>query len=131
MKPVAWMVGASAMTWLAAVALVGTGTSVELFLGMIAPLLMASGTWVVTERTYRRRPDRLTSLMVMAFGGKLLIFGAYVTIVLRTPSLRPVPFVVSFTGYFIALHLTEALFLRRLFAGGTQDMSDASRKHSA
>jgi hypothetical protein len=29
--------------------------------------------------------------------------------------LRPVPFVVSFTGYFIALHVTEAVFMRRLF----------------
>jgi hypothetical protein len=29
----------------------------------------------------------------------------------------PVPFAVSFSSYFIALHLVEALFLRRLFAG--------------
>jgi hypothetical protein len=34
---------------------------------------------------------------------------------LRVVGLRPVPFAVSFTGYFIALHLTEALFMRRLF----------------
>jgi hypothetical protein len=33
-------------------------------------------------------------------------------------SLRPVPFVASFTGYFIALYLAEALCLRRLLAGG-------------
>jgi len=32
--------------------------------------------------------------------------------------LRPMPFVVSFTAYFIALYLTEALLMRRLFAGG-------------
>jgi hypothetical protein len=32
--------------------------------------------------------------------------------------LRPLPFVASFTGYFVALYLTEALLMRRLFAGG-------------
>ena len=32
-------------------------------------------------------------------------------------SLRPLPFVISFTAYFIALHLFEALCLQRLFAG--------------
>ena len=37
---------------------------------------------------------------------------------LEVVGVRPVPFVVSFTGYFIALYLTEALLMRRLFAGG-------------
>ena len=37
---------------------------------------------------------------------------------LRVLELRPLPFVVSFTGYFIALHVIEALFMRRLFASG-------------
>jgi hypothetical protein len=27
---------------------------------------------------------------------------------------RPVPFVISLTGYFIALHLVEAILLKRL-----------------
>jgi hypothetical protein len=31
-----------------------------------------------------------------------------------------VPFMAGFVGYFIALHLTEALYLRRLFAGGAR-----------
>ena len=39
------------------------------------------------------------------------------SIVLRVLGARPVPFVASFAGYFIALHLIEALYLKRLFAG--------------
>jgi hypothetical protein len=46
---------------------------------------------------------------------KAVFFGAYVAGMLRVIGLRPVPFVVSFTSYFIALHVTEAMFLRRLF----------------
>jgi hypothetical protein len=35
---------------------------------------------------------------------------------LRGFALRPVPFVASFTSYFIALYAMEALFLRRLLS---------------
>jgi hypothetical protein len=53
--------------------------------------------------------------MVQGLAVKAVFFGAYVVAMLRVLRVRPVPFVVSFTGYFIALHVTEALFLRRLF----------------
>jgi hypothetical protein len=54
--------------------------------------------------------------MVAAFLAKMVLFGAYVIAMLRLLGLRPIPFVVSFTGYFIALYVLEAVFLRRLFA---------------
>jgi uncharacterized membrane protein YdfJ with MMPL/SSD domain len=55
--------------------------------------------------------------MMGGFLGKMVLFGAYVVIVLRGLSVRPVPFVASFTVYFIGLYLVEALYLKRLFAG--------------
>ena len=55
--------------------------------------------------------------MIGAFGAKLVFFGAYVTVMLKGLSLSPLPFVLSFTAYFIGLHLCEALCLQRLFAG--------------
>jgi hypothetical protein len=120
MRPVQWMVGGSVTSWLAAAALLGTRTSLEVLCGMIAPLVVAAGTWMLTERTYRRNPEQVTSLMILAFGAKLVFFGTYVVVMLNVLSLRPVPFMAGFVGYFIALHLTEALYLRRLFAGGAR-----------
>ena len=120
MKVVWSMVGAAVLSWLAATALLGTHTSFEVFLGMVAPLAVATSTWLAIERTYRRHPERVTSLMVAVFGGKMLFFGVYVTVILRLPSLRQVPFVVSFASYFIALHVIEAFSLQRLFVGGRQ-----------
>ena len=119
MKDVWWMVGASVAAWLAAAAILGMRTGVEILWGMIAPLAAASGSWVMAERTFTRHPERLTSLMIAAFAAKVVFFGAYVTVVLTVLSPRPVPFVAGFTSYFIALYLWEALCLRRLFAGGT------------
>jgi hypothetical protein len=111
------MAGASLAVWMVVSALVDRATSVDVLFGMVGPLLVASGSWFLYERTYRRTPERLTSLMVAAFGGKIVFFGLYVAAGLQVLSLRPVPFIVSFAGYFIGLHVTEALCLRRLFFG--------------
>lgn len=107
----------SAITGLVAWATVAGNARTELLLGMLGPLLVATVTWAVAERTYRRDPQTLTGLMVAGFVFKMVFFGAYVAVVLRVLRLRPVPFVISFSSYFIALHLAEAAFLRRLFAG--------------
>ena len=93
------------------------GSPVEVLLGMLAPMAVAAGTLVLAERTYRRDPVRLTAVMTAAFAGKMVFFGAYVALMLGVVALRPAPFVGSFAGFFIALHVTEAFCLRRLFAG--------------
>ena len=114
MKPVAWMVGASVVSWLIASRVAGANP--EVLYGMLGPLVVAALSWVVTERTYKANPERLTGVMVKGLGIKAIFFGAYVVGMLRVAELRPVPFVVSFTSYFIALHVIEALFMRRLFS---------------
>jgi hypothetical protein len=87
----------------------------EVWLGMFAPLLVVSVTWVLTERMHKTHPERLTSLMISAFAGKLVFFGAYVGWAIGMLGVEPVPFALSLTGYFIALHMIEALWLKRLF----------------
>jgi len=118
MKAVASMAAASIACALLAIAIAGRPLAVEVLLGMLAPLVAVSVSWVLTERTYKRDPQRLNGLMLNAFGAKMLFFGGYVGMMLTIVGVRPVPFVVSFTGYFIALYATEALLMRRLFAGG-------------
>jgi hypothetical protein len=104
----------------AAIALGGRGITAEVLLGMAAPLAAAGASWVLIERTFKRDPQQLTALMIGAFGAKMLFFGAYVVLMLAVVGLRPVPFIVSFTGYFIALYLTEALLMRRMFGADAE-----------
>jgi hypothetical protein len=118
MRAVGWMAGASLVSAALAIAAAGRPRAAEVLLGMAAPLAAASVSWVLTERTYKRDPQALTGMMTAAFAVKMLFFGTYVALMLRVVGLQPLPFVVSFTGYFIALYLTEALLMRRLFAGG-------------
>jgi hypothetical protein len=126
------MAGAAVASWLVVAAVPGVEGDVEVLFGMIAPLAGAVATWVLVARTYARRPERLTPLMVAAFAGKLVFFGAYVTVMLGVLSLRPLPFVISFTSYFIALHLFEAFCLQRLFDGAARtSMTDEARRATA
>jgi F0F1-type ATP synthase assembly protein I len=114
MKPVVWMAAVALASWAVAAAMVDPRTRFEIFCGMAGPLAGAAATWVLAVTAYRRDPGSLTGAMVAGFGVKLLLFAAYFTVMLKGLALRPVPFVASFTGYFITLHLMEALFLRRL-----------------
>ena len=100
--PLAWMVGASVGTWLVLTLSAGDVNPEALF-GMLGPRATAV-------------PERVTGVMVTGLVVKMVFFGAYVAGMLKGAELRPVPFVVSFAGFFIALHAMEAVFLRRLFA---------------
>lgn len=118
MNPVAWMTAAGLgscllLSWF-------VEARIELVLGLVGPLAAAGGSWLVVERTFIRSPERLNARMIVSFAGKMAFFAVYVTVILGGFSLNPVPFVVSFSSYFVALHLTEAAYLRRLFSGGVR-----------
>ena len=110
MKTVLWLASASVLS----AAVLGARFGREVWLGMFAPLIVVIATWVLTERVYKARPENLTSVMMAAFAGKLLFFGAYVAAAIAVLGVRPVPFAASFTAYFIVLNMIEALLLRRL-----------------
>jgi hypothetical protein len=84
--------------------------------GIAGPLAAALASWLAAERTWRRDPARLTSVMIVAFAGKVVFFAVYVAFMLSVLSVPPTPFVATFTASFIALHLAEALALKRLFS---------------
>lgn len=118
MRLVCWMTAISLIAWLLTTVLSDRRTSLEVLYGMIGPLAAVCATWVLAERVYRQRPEALTAVMIAACAGKLVFFLVYVTLVIRVSAVRPIPFVTSFTAYFIALYFATALNLRRLFWGG-------------
>ena len=117
MKEAGWMAAASVLSAALIVAASGGRSGAEVAAGMAGPLLAAGGSWVLAERTFRRNPAALTTVMVAAFVGKMVFFPAYVVTALKVLALRPGPFVASFVGYFIALYSIAALLMRRLYGG--------------
>lgn len=117
MMPLVSMAVVSIASWLVVRAAGGDAVHPEALFGMLGPLASALATWAAVDRTHRVAPARLTAVMMTGFALKMVFFGAYVAVLLRGMSLRPVPFIVSFTAYFIGLYAMEALFLTRLTSG--------------
>ena len=118
MTPLAWMIGVPVLVWLVVSLLAPAPVNPELLLGMLGPVASAAATWVVTVRTQRSNPARVTSVLVAGLAAKMVFFGLYVVLMLGVVGLRYMPFVVGFTSYLIGLYVMEALFLKRLFVDG-------------
>ena len=86
------------------------------FLGMAAPLAVGLATILLVEHTARTDIRRLTGRMTIAFVAKMVLYALYVSIVIGVLRIDPLPFTISFTLYFAALHLIEALHFKTLFA---------------
>jgi F0F1-type ATP synthase assembly protein I len=115
-KPLLWMTGSSIGSWLAVTAAGGAALNPEMLLGMAGPLISASVTWIVLARTHATAPERMTNALIIGFAAKMVLFAAYVVVMIGVWRVRPVPFMAGFATYFIGLHLMEAVFLRRLLA---------------
>jgi hypothetical protein len=117
-RPVGWMAGVAGLVWAGLSAATGWRYEPELGLGMVGPLLIASASWLAMARASALGPERLMGVMMRLFALKMVLFGAYVTVLLGVFHLRRIPFVGSFAGFFIALYAMEALFLMRLVTTG-------------
>jgi hypothetical protein len=109
-----WFVALSAASWFAVVAISGGAFVVETTAGMLGPLAATMTSWAVVARTHRTAPTRVMHVLLQGFIAKLLFFCLYVIVMLRFVSLQPTPFALSFTGHFVGLYATQAVFLRRL-----------------
>lgn len=116
MKGLLWMSAGSLASVAVAVLLVAGSDRAAVLLGMLGPLVVAGASWVAMERTYRSQPAKLTGVMVAGFGLKLVFVGVYVSVMLGLLAVSRLPFVISFTSYFIALYAVEAMLLSRLLA---------------
>ena len=117
MKAVGGMVAGSLAVLAAVAPWLTPAGRIGALLGLLGPLMMAAVSWLVIERVHRARQAAVTSVMTAGFGLKLLFVGVYVAVVLGLTAIDQISFVWSFTGFFIALYVVEALLLRGLFAG--------------
>ena len=117
MKFAWWMLLGSVASSLLITTLWSTGARREIWLGMLGPLASAMVSWLAMQRQSVRRPEAMTGLLIKAFASKMVFFGVYVGVLLKAGGVQPLPFVVSFMSYFVALHAWEAIGLRRLQAG--------------
>ena len=114
-----WMIAGAVLSAFVIVFVIGATLDLgfAVWLGMLGPLLATLCSMVATDRAYRKQPASVTGVMITAFVAKMVFFGGYVALIIKSGWVPPVPFALSFIGYIIGFYIVEAFRLRRLFAG--------------
>ena len=92
------------------------GAAAAVLFGMAAPLVVGVATIALVDQTARTDILQLTARMTKAFITKMVFYPVYVVVVIKVLAIDPVPFAISFTVYFVALQITEALYFKALSA---------------
>jgi hypothetical protein len=116
MKLFWWMLAGSVLSSLALTILLGVKSGMSVCLGMLCPLASATASWMAMLRQFKRKPEALMGLMIKAFAAKMIFFALYLSVLIGIGAVRPIPFAISFLGYFLSLHAVEAIGLRQLYA---------------
>jgi hypothetical protein len=110
---------AGALVSLAAVLpFVGLEAGRDVALGLLGPLVAVTGSWVLIERAHRKGAGHVMPVILRTFVWKVVFFGAYVVAMITRVHVDPIPFVISFTVYFVTLYFVQAVLLQRLVARG-------------
>ncbi len=87
----------------------------EIFMGMALPLLITLFSISKIKSIYNKNPEGVTSFMMKAFAGKMILYGIFFITIFSFYSFHQLSFVISFAGYFIALYVIEAVLLNSTF----------------
>ena len=113
MMAVIGMAAVCVAVWLAVV-LASPEHAPSVFFGILGPFAAVAGTWLLIERVARQNAAALTSVMMMGFVVKMVLFAIYVVAVFRLADVDWTAFTTSFAAAFIGLYAVEAVLLRRL-----------------
>ena len=67
--------------WFTAGKIFFRGYYLELFWGMLLPLITTTCTLYLEKITYDKSPKKLTPFLIKAFIGKMLVYGLYIIII--------------------------------------------------
>ena len=86
----------------------------EIFIGMIAPLVVSIISITINKNVFEKSPEKLTASLTKSFFMKMVLYAAYFVVILSFYTFEPTPFVISFTSFFILFYIIEAVFLQKL-----------------
>lgn len=84
----------------------------DIFLGMIFPWSIFLLSVLITQIIYLKFSFNITKYLSIAMITKMILYGIIIVAIFSFISFNPTPFIISFTGYYLMLHLTEAYIVR-------------------
>tara|TARA_Y100000590_G_scaffold354883_1_gene408372 strand:+ start:89 stop:469 length:381 start_codon:yes stop_codon:yes gene_type:complete len=90
----------------------------ELFLGWFGPVLTGFITMHFVIEATKKDPYSVTKMLAKGFVLKMVYYGLYIIIFFKLYSFKPIPFLCSFSGFFLGLHALEAVIIQDLSKPG-------------
>ena len=86
----------------------------EIFLGLLAPILVGYVTVFFMEKYSNIGMIYLNKMLIKGFALKFIFYGLFILIIFNVYSFNPIPFMCSFTLSFIGLHMMETIVLKKI-----------------
>ena len=86
----------------------------EIFFGWLGPAIAWLGSTFMTIRAAKKDPHSVTKSLQIGFLIKLIYYGAFIIVIFQLYGFEPVPFMCSFSGFFLGLHALEAIIIKNL-----------------
>ena len=86
----------------------------ELFLGWILPVLAGTVTLYFIGSAAQKDPFLVTKTIAKGFALKMVYYGATILTLFKLYAFEPIPFICRFSGFFLGLHVLEAVIIKRI-----------------
>ena len=88
--------------------------AVGIFIGWLLPILAGTVTMFFIAEKQKKGSIALTKAIAKGFVLKMIYYGISILFLFKYSSFQPIPFVCSFSGFFIGLHILEAVIIKRI-----------------
>ena len=87
----------------------------EIIWGILLPWVISSIEIFIFYRVYNKEVLKTTKVLIYGFITKMIVFGAFLLIIINFYSFNALAFVFSFLTSFLVFHTLETVFLKLLF----------------
>lgn len=84
----------------------------ELLLGWALPVVAGFITMYFVLDASKKDAQLVTKVIAIGFALKMVYYGTFILILVKFYTFEPIPFVVSFAGFFLGLHALEAIIIK-------------------
>jgi len=86
----------------------------EITLGWLLPVFAGIATMYFINKALKKDSVTLTKTLAKGFALKMVYYGFSIFLINKLYSFQPIPFVCSFSGFFIGFHGLEAVVIKRI-----------------
>ena len=87
---------------------------IEIFFGWLLPTVASVISTCAIFYAQKKGPIVLTKMIAKGFIVKMVYYGIIILLVIKHYAFQPIPFVCSLTGFFMVLHVMEAIVIKHI-----------------